>query len=226
MSETERDTAAGTRPRLSRDAVITGAVELADEIGVDPLTLRKLAAHLGVKPMSIYHYVANKDEILDGMVDVVFSEIDTPAADGQWRDEMRRRAKSAREVLRRHPWATGMLDSRTTPGSATLHHNDAVVGCLRANGFEPALVGHAAAVIDAFVYGFALQEAVLPGHGGDELVELAEELTATLAADHPNLVWFTAEHVMQPGYHFADEFDPGLELILDGLAARLGEATS
>lgn len=210
------------RPRLNREVVIAGAVEVADEIGVHPLTLRKLAAHLGVKPMSIYHHVANKDEILDGMVDAVFAEIHTPAADGDWRTEMGTRARSAREALRRHPWATAMLDSRANPGPESLRHNDAVIGCLRANGFDTALVAHAAAVLDAFIFGFAIQEASLPGQGGEELVELADHLMARFAADYPNLAWFTAEHVTQPGYHFGAEFERGLELVLGGIAARLG----
>lgn len=224
MNAAETDTAAassrGRRPRLSRELVIAGAVELADEIGVEPLTLRKLAGHLGVKPMSIYHHVANKDEILDGMVDAVFAEIHAPAPAGDWRTEMRTRARSAREALRRHPWATAMLESRTNPGPDSLRHNDAVIGCLRANGFDAALVAHALAVLDAFIFGFAIQEASLPGHGGVELVELADDLMARFAADHPNLAWFTAEFVMAPGYHFGDQFEPGLDLLLDGLAAR------
>lgn len=222
MNASDESTTTGARARLSRDAVIAGAVELADEIGVHPLTLRKLAAHLDVKPMSIYHHVANKDEILDGMVDAVFAEIHTPAADGDWRDEMRTRARSAREALRRHPWATAMLDSRSNPGPDSLRHNDAVIGCLRANGFDAAQVAHAAAVLDAFIFGFAIQEATLPGQGGDELVELADDLMAQFAADYPNLAWFTAEHVMAPGYHFGAEFEPGLDLILDGLETRAG----
>lgn len=218
------DTVGGKRPRLCRDAVLAGAVELADEIGVAPLTLRKLAEHLGVKPMSIYHHVANKDEILDGMVNAVFAEMHVPAVDIGWREAMRERAASARSVLRSHPWATGMLDSRANPGPATLRHHDAVMGCLLANDFPPALAGHAMAVLDAYIYGFALQEAALPGSGGDELVELADDLMATFAADYPNLARFTAEHVMQPGYHFGNEFDAGLELILEGLQDRLHRA--
>ena len=210
------------RRRLNREAVLAGAVALADELGsTEALTIRKLAEHLGVKPMSIYHHVANKDEILDGMVDSVFAEIELPSVDGQWREEMRRRAHSARSALGRHPWAAGMLDSRTNPGPATLTHHDTVIACLRANGFKPADVAHAVAAIDAYVYGFALQEAALPNDGSGDLVELVDDLMATFAASFPNLAWFTAEHVTQPGYAFGHEFDFGLELVLDGLAARL-----
>ena len=213
-------TGPGRRPKLSRAAVVAGAVELADDIGVHPLTLRKLAAHLGVKPMSIYHHVANKDEILDGMVDAVFAEIDLPGSDIGWREAMRQRACSARAALGRHPWAVGMLDSRANPGPATLRHHDAVIGCLRANGFSPAMTAHAMAVIDAFVYGFALQEAALPAESGEELAALADGLMAELD-EYPGLAWFTAEHVMQPGYDFGDEFERGVDLVLDGLEARV-----
>jgi len=205
------------RPRLSRTAVLAGAVALADEIGVEPLTIRKLADHLGVKPMSIYHHVENKDEIIDGMVDTVFAEIEMPPPDTPWREAMRQRAHSARDALRRHRWAAGMLDSRTNPGPANLGHHDAVLACLRANGFSVAMTAHAYAVLDAFIYGFALQESALPGQGGDDLVDLADDMMAVFAEAYPHLAEFTTAHVLQPGYSFGDEFEFGLELVLDGL---------
>lgn len=212
------------RRRLNRKAVLTGAVELADHLGsVEALTIRKLADHLGVKPMSIYHHVPNKDEILNGMVDAVFAEIELPERDGEWQAELRRRAHSARAALARHPWATGMLDSRTNPGPATLTHHDAVIACLRASGFRPAEVSHTIATVDAYVYGFALQGAALPGETDDDLVGLADELMAQFAASYPSLAWFTSEYVMAPGYAFGDEFAFGLDLVLEGLASRLGD---
>src|ERR1700710_2980272 len=107
------------RPRLSRDRVLDGAVAVADAGGIGSLTIRSLAARLGVRPRSFYHYVANKDEILDGIVDIVFGEIELPAARGDWRVEMRRRASSARAALRRHRWAIGLMESRTSPGPAS-----------------------------------------------------------------------------------------------------------
>ena len=109
----------GARRRLSRERVLEAAVVVADACGVGSLTIRSLALELGVKPMSVYHYVANKDEILDGIVDIVFSEIELPVIGGDWRVEMRGRASSAREVLRRHPWAIGLLESRTGPPTAS-----------------------------------------------------------------------------------------------------------
>ena len=124
--------------------------------------MRKLAQELGVEAMSLYHHVANKDDILDGIVDVVFSEIDLPTNDIDWRAAMRQRAISARQALRRHPWATGLMESRSTPGPATLRHHDAVLGILRNAGFSIELAAHAFSVLDSYVYGFALQESSLP----------------------------------------------------------------
>jgi AcrR family transcriptional regulator len=211
---------------LSRERVIEAAVAVADSIGVDALTIRKLAAELGVKPMSIYHHVANKEAIIDGMVDLVFSEIELPPSDTDWKQAMRRRAESARAVLARHLWAAPLMESRTSPGPATLRHHDAVLGCLRRGGFSLEMTAHAYAVIDAFIYGFALQEASLPATSGDDMAELAQSMTAAMPADeYPNLVEFTTEHVLRPGYDFGREFDFGLDLVLNGLdAAMTGRA--
>lgn len=208
------------RTPLSRERVLAGAVALADKIGVESLTIRKLATELGVKPMTIYHHVANKEAIIDGMVDIVFAEIDTPPTDRDWKSAMRHRAESARTVLARHPWAAPLMESRTSPGPATLNHHDAVIGCFRRGGFSWELTAHAYALIDAYIYGFALQEANLPATGGDDLGELAETIFESFpVGDYPHLMEFTAEHVMQPGYDFRAEFAFGLDLILDGLEA-------
>ena len=204
--------------KLTPQRVIAGAVGLADRIGVDALTIRKIAEEIDVKPMTIYHHVPNKEAIIDGMVDLVFSEIDLPPGDTDWRPAIRRRAASARVVLARHPWAAPLMESRTSPGPATLRHHDAVLGCLRSGGFSIEMTAHAYALIDAFIYGFALQEASLPATGGDEMADFAQSMTAAMpVGEYPNLVEFTAEHVLQPGYDFAHEFDFGLDLILDGL---------
>lgn len=211
---------AGTTATLSRELVLAGAVALADEIGVEPLTIRKLADALRSKPMTLYSYVTNKDDILDEMVDVVFDEIDPPPPDLPWRPALRHRCVSARDVLRRHPWAVPLMESRTTPGPSTLRHQDAVLGCLRTGGLPTPVVAHAYAIVDAFIYGFAVQEeASLPGGGvGDEWDEVTTDIAAQLPADQfPHLAAFTAEHVMQPGYDFGDSFDVGLDLVLDGI---------
>jgi AcrR family transcriptional regulator len=210
------------RVRLSRDRVLSAAVAVADAGGLGSLTIRSLAQELGVKPMSVYYHVANKDEILDGIVDFVFSQIETPSTDGDWRVEIRRRAESARQVLRRHSWAIALLESRTTPGPATLRHHDAVIATLRAAGFSMAMTAHAYALLDAYVYGFAIQEAALPFEGPDSVSGVADSIMAQFAAgDYPHLVEMATDFYTQPGYDFGNEFDFGLTLILDGLAASL-----
>ena len=220
-----RGSAVPSRPVLTRERVITAAVTLADRIGVDALTIRKLAVELDVKPMTIYHHVENKEAIIDGMVDLVFSEIDLPPTGLGWKLAIRQRAASARVVLARHPWAAPLMESRTSPGPATLRHHDAVLGCLRAGGFSLEMTAHAYAVIDAFVYGFALQEASLPATGGDEMADLAQAMSAAMpAGEYPHLAEFTTGHVLQPGYDFGREFDFGLDLVLDGLEAAAAAA--
>ncbi len=211
-----------SREPLSRDRVLRAALAVADEGGLEGLTIRSLAQRLGAKPMSLYHYVANKDEILDGLVDLVFAEIVLPKPTGDWRDQMARRARSAIEVLGRHPWSIGLLESRTTPGPATLRHHDATLGSLRAGGFSIVQTGHAYAVLDAYVYGFAVQLASLPFEGPEGAAEVAESIMALMGAgEYPHLVEFAEQRALQPGYDFADEFEYGLELVLDGLARML-----
>jgi AcrR family transcriptional regulator len=216
------DGPAARRAALTPARVISTAVALADSIGVDALTIRKLAAELDVKPMTIYHHVPNKEAIIDGMVDLVFSEIDLPPIDVGWKQAIRQRAVSARGVLARHPWATPLMEARTSPGPATLRHHDAMLGCFRSGGFSIEMTGHAYALVDAFIYGFALQEATLPATAGEDMADLAAMITAAMpAGEYPNLVEFTAEHVLAPGYDFGKEFDFGLDLILAGLEAAV-----
>ncbi len=206
------------RVSLTRNRVIEAAIALADATGVDALTIRKLAQALDVKPMTIYHHVAGKDAIIDGMVDQVFSEIDLPSTDTDWKSAMRQRASSARSVLARHPWAAPLMESRKTPGPATLEHHDAVLGCLRSGGLSVEMTAHAYAVIDAFIYGFALQEASLPATGGNEMAELAEAIIEAAPMDqYSHLMELTTEHILKPGYDFGNEFEFGLDLILNGL---------
>jgi AcrR family transcriptional regulator len=210
------------RAPLSRERVLRGAVAVADAAGIGSLTMRSLAQELGVKPMSLYHHVANKDEILDGIVDRVFSEIELPSAGGDWRSEMRRRAISARAVLRCHPWAIGLLESRTTPGPATLRHHDAMIGTLRGAGFSVEMTAHAYALIDSYVYGFALQEAALPFDGPETVAEVAEPFVQRVPADeYPHLFEMATEYVLQPGYDYGNEFEFGLGVILDALTRSI-----
>jgi AcrR family transcriptional regulator len=207
-----------SRVPLSKERVLRAAVLVADQGGVASLTMRKLAETLGVEAMSLYYYVADKDEILDGMVDLVFGEIDLPSREADWKAAMRQRAISARDALTRHPWAIGVMDSRPNPGPATLRHHDAVIGNLRQAGFPIALAAHAFSVIDSYVYGFALQALNLPFDTSEELEKVAEAMLREMPADeYPYLTEMIVEHALQPGYSYADEFEFGLDLILDGL---------
>src|SRR4051794_39923053 len=211
------------RPRLSRDRVLRAALSVADAGGLASLTIRSLAQELGVKPMSVYYHVANKDEILAALVDIVFDEILLPVPGGNWRSEMRTRASSAREVLARHRWAIGLLESRTNPGPANLRHHDTVIATLRAAGFSAEQTAHAYALIDSYVYGFALQEATLPFDGRRSVADTAGPILESMAADdYPHLADMATSYYLRPGYDFGDEFQFGLDLILDGLEASLG----
>jgi AcrR family transcriptional regulator len=217
MPEQPADSRKG-RPRLSRERVLRGAMAVADAGGIDALTIRSLAQSLGVKPMSVYYYVANKDEILGNIVDLVFSEIELPTADGDWRAEIRRRAHSARRVLRAHPWAIGLMESRTSPGPATLRHHDAVIATLRGAGFSHELTAHAYALLDSYTYGFALQEVGLPFDGSDTVADVAEPIMERFSTgEYPHLVEMATDYYFRPGYDFGDEFEWGLDLILDAL---------
>lgn len=206
------------RAPLSRERVLLEAVALADESGIGALTMRRLADRLHVEPMSLYHHVANKDEILDGMVDVVFREIELPALNTEWKTAMQERAASARDALRRHPWAIGRMESRATPGPATLRHHNAVIGCLRNAGFTIGLTAHAFSAIDSYLYGFAMQELNLPFSTPGDAAEMAVTFLEQFPAqEFPHLAELTTDHVLKPGYDYGDEFEFGLDLILDGL---------
>jgi AcrR family transcriptional regulator len=220
MMQMSASTAGGRAPRipLTRERVLHAAVALADASGSETLSMRKLGEALGVEAMSLYNHVANKEDLLDGMIDVVFAEIDLPTGWADWRAAMRQRAISARRVLSRHGWAIGLMESRSSPGRATLRHHDAVIGCLRDAGFSIELAAHAFSVLDSYIYGFALQERSLPFPTPEQTAGLAQDILASFPADrYPHLAELTARHVLQPGYDYGDEFEFGLDLILDGL---------
>jgi AcrR family transcriptional regulator len=211
------------RAPLNRDQVLKAAVALADQSGTGALSMRKLGEVLGVEAMSLYNHVASKSDLLDGMVDAVFSEIGLPAGEASWKPAMRQRAISAREVLGRHRWAIGLMESRKSPGPATLRHHDAVLGCLRAAGFSIEMTAHAYSVLDSYIYGFALQEASLPFGTREETAEVVQEIAGQIPADeYPHLTELAIGHVLRPGYHYGDEFETGLDLILDALARTAG----
>jgi AcrR family transcriptional regulator len=198
--------------------VLRAAIALADLGGIESLTMRKLGQELGVEAMSLYNHVANKDDILDGVVDLVFGEIAVPSGRADWKTAMRQRAISARAVLLRHPWATRLMQSRTKPGPATMRHHDSVLGSLRAAGFTLDLAAHAYSVMDSYIYGFALQQTNLPLDTSQNAGRVAQDILRQLPADdYPHLAEMIIEHAMKPGYAYADEFEFGLDLILDGL---------
>lgn len=210
---------------LSKQRVVVEAVRLADREGVDGLSMRRLAGALGAGAMSLYHYVASKEELLDAMIDVVFEEIELPPEETDWQSAMRRRAVSARQVLARHPWAIGLMESRTSPGPANLRHHEAVTACLRRAGFPVLMATHANWLLDSYVYGFALQEASLPFDTAEELAAMAERgFTPQLAPDQYPYLNETIATLFVAGYDPADEFTFGLDLILDALGSLVTSA--
>ena len=214
---TQAKPAADRRVRLTRDRVLHAAMALADAGGLETLTMRPLGQELGVGPMALYRHVANKEDIMDGIVDLVFGEIAVPAPGADWRAAMRDRAISLRDALMRHRWAIGLMESRRNPGPANLRHHDAVIGSLRAAGFDMAMAAHAYSLLDGYIYGFALTKMSLPFENTSDIAEVAEMLAPFPLNAYPNLAAFITEHAMQPGYDYGDEFEYGLDLILDGL---------
>ena len=214
-SQTDRN--AEPRAPLNRERVLRAAIGVADRGGIESLTMRRLGQELQVKAMSLYNHVANKDDILDGIVDLVFSEIDLPSDRADWKSAVRRRAISVRQALLRHPWAISRMQSRTKPGPAALRHHNWVLGSLRDAGFTIEMAAHAFSVMDGYIYGFALQQANLPIQTPEQVAELGENILRYLpVAEYPHLAEMI-EHAMKPGYDYADEFEFGLDLILDGL---------
>jgi AcrR family transcriptional regulator len=220
------------RAPLSKERVLRAAVALAARDGIESLTMRKLADELGAGAMSLYHYVPNKEALLDGMVDIVFSELEPAPTDVDWKTAMRRRAISMREALNRHRWAVGLMESRATPGPASFRHHNATLGCLREGGFSIEMTIQANSVQDAYIYGFALQEKNLPADDAEEIAAVAREQarlfaevaeaqqSAALAEEFPYLAEVVAGHVAEVGYDFTAAFEYGLDLILDALEMR------
>jgi AcrR family transcriptional regulator len=206
---------------LSRERVLRAAIALADKSGIESLSMRNLGEKLGVEAMSLYNHVANKDDILDGIVELVFGEIALPSQGAAWKPAMRKRAISAHEALLRHSWAPSLMQSRTTPGPATMRHHDSVLGSLRSSGFTLVMAAHAFSVIDGYVYGFALQQINIPLQSREQVAEVGEGILRQLGGDYPHLAEMITKHAMKPGYDYAKEFEFGLDLILDGLERLL-----
>ena len=207
------------RAPLTRERVLRAALALADAGGHEALSMRNLGKELGVEAMSLYNHVAGKEDIVDGLVDIVFSEIEV-AAPGEldWKAAMRQRALSVRAALNRHRWAVGLMEGRLNPGPASLRNHDAVMGCLREAGFPFRAAVHALSVMDAYVYGFALQEKNLPFDAPEQVSEVMDVQRARSPEmdAYPYLVEVAAE-MAKAGYDYATEFAFGLDLILDAL---------
>jgi len=203
---------------LTRERVLDAAMKLADQSGLEGLSMRKLGQALGVEAMALYYHFANKERVLDGIVDMVFAEIDLPVIGADWKAAMRQRAISVRDALLRHRWAIGLMESRTNPGPANLRHHDAVIGCLRAAGFDMAATATAYSLLDSYIYGFAMTKMSLPFEDTSDIVEMSETMLAPFPpGEYQNLADFITEYAMKPGYDYANEFEYGLDVLLDGL---------
>ena len=214
------------RAPLSRERVVRAAIALADERGGQELTMRKLAQELGVEAMSLYNHVANKDDLLDGMVEEVFGEIEAPVPGGEWKAELRRRAVSARAALNRHPWAIGEMEGRGAHGPNNLRLREAILACLRGAGFSVAMTVHASSVQDAYIYGFALQQRDMSPETPEDFAAVAQQQMedyAAALADYPHLVEVVGGYVAESGYDYESEFLFGLDVILDRLEQLLDE---
>jgi AcrR family transcriptional regulator len=226
-SSTAKPSARRSRAPLSRAKLIDAAVALADQDGIAELSMRRLAVAVGVEAMSLYNHVANKDELLDGMVERVMGQVDVPVQEGPWQSELRRRALSLHEVLLRHPWVATLVESRWS-GPDQLAASNALLGCLRNAGFSPALAFRALLTLDSYLYGFAFQEVTWP-HRRSELPQVIDDkLPEVPAADFPHLVEMmrhVAVHARSRSSEkyreYQAEFEFGLDLVLQGLQAAL-----
>jgi AcrR family transcriptional regulator len=214
-----------SREPLSRERVLGAAVLLADEDGLESLSMRKLGQRLGVEAMSLYNHVANKDDLLDGMVDLVVSEIDLPSGAVDWTEAMRRRAISAQAVFSRHPWASALIDSRESSGPARLRYFDWVIGTLRRAGFTLELAIRAFSLLDSYVYGFGRQQLNVSTPPDARPEEMTEAFLRAIPADqYPYLREMVVDYAMKTGHDESADFGFGLDLILDGLRRLLDRA--
>jgi len=213
-----------SRLPLNRDRILVAAVAIADERGVGAVTMREVASRLGVEAMSLYNHVSNKEDILDGMVDLVVEQFDLPKDTGDWRGAMHRRAVSAHEVFDLHPWAPMLLDSRESSGPARLRYFDWVLGTLTGAGFSIDGAARAFSLLDSYIYGFGIEQFNLSAVSDAPQEEKAEALLALIPAEQYPHLHRMASHAMQVGYDADTDFDFGLTIILDGLERILAES--
>lgn len=219
-----RPTEVANRAPLNLERTLQVALALADDEGLDAVTMRRLARELDVEAASLYHYVHGKSQILDGLVDVVAAEIEPPVPSTDWRAAITQRAYNTRAGLRRHPWAVSLMASRTSPGPATLRLLETGIRCFREGGFSVPQAAHAISVVDSYVHGFVLQEVNLPFRDESELAAMTGAIMETFpTSEFPHLFEMTVQYVLVPGYDYGKEFDSGLKVMLDGLAQLLIE---
>jgi len=217
---TQVDVNAQPRVPLSKQRVLRAAVALADEGGADALSMRKLAQELGVVPMALYKHVSNKDELLDGMVNVVVSEIDPPPSGTDWKTAIRQRVLSARSALLRHPWASRVIESRTNPTPAVLEYMDSMIGIFRAGGFSIDLTHHAMHAMGSRLLGFTQE---LFDDTADVGPEMEAAMLRELADRYPSItelvmaITHDEASVVGQGCDDQFEFEFALDLMLDGL---------
>ncbi|MBW4662097.1 MAG: TetR/AcrR family transcriptional regulator C-terminal domain-containing protein [Drouetiella hepatica Uher 2000/2452] len=215
MAKTETSNTPSPTP-LSRERILQTALRLADEGGLEALSMRKVAQELGVKAMSLYNHVANKDDMIDGIMDLVVSEIELPRFDLDWKTAMRRRAISAHEVLLKHSWAAMAIMSRINVGSAMLRYIDRTIGCLREAGFSWKMADQAWNAIDSHIYGFTLQELNFPVEA-TEYAETAENFISHIPPDQYLYMHQLSLFIIDGSYDGLHNFEFGLDFILDGL---------
>ncbi len=204
---------------LTKDRAIQAAIKIADAGGIEELSMRKLGRELGVEAMALYHHFANKNQLIEGMVDYVHAEIEAPTNADTWRIFMQSRAESAFEVLLRHSWATTIMEASVNPGPSTLKDSESMIGCFREAGFSVEMTVHAVTVINIYVYGAAQQYARLSFSTVEQAAELGEAIKGQFPADkYPYLSEMITQHMLKAGYNPKDEFQFGLNLILDGIA--------
>jgi AcrR family transcriptional regulator len=208
------------RVRLSRERVLRAAVDLADEDGIEALSMRKLAERLDVVPMALYKHVANKEELLDGMVDIVVGEIDPPVSSTSWKSAFRKRILSARRSLQRHPWAPGAIESLANPSPVVLAYIDSMIGMLRAGGFSVDLTHHALHVLGSRLYGFSqdvFNDSQAVDAGTVELMIREMEGGYPHIAEMLGAVYHDEASIVGKGCDDQLEFEFALDILLEGL---------
>ena len=217
-----RSVEVANRAPVNQERTLSVALAVADSEGIEAVTMRRLARELGVEAASLYHHVRGKAEILDGLVEAVAGRIELPDPSPNWRRDITRRARNTRATLREHPWAVSLMASRTRPGTATLRLLETGIRSFRQGGFSVVLAAHAVSTVDSYVHGFVLQEVNLPFRDESQLAAMIGQIMESFpASEFPYLFELTLEHVLQPGYDYGQEFDSGLEVVLNGVAALL-----